>query len=264
MNKHNDNVIYDRRMPTIQKQHKPKRNKLFIFLIFLFFLMILLLIYFQSPFSKIKELNVEGHQLLTREQVLAYAQLDEGLSFYNFSTSTVQERLEERVEVHTARVERTFPNQVSIIVEEHRHIAFWYQEQKLYPIIATGHILLQREWQEQRVQYPILSGWPNKEGVLELSQELNKLPATILETISEINLTPIVSDPYRLTLYMDDGNEVRTSIRKFAEHVSWYPSLVEQRRSEGLKSEGIYHLFDGKWYEDPAQTIDNSEEDPTE
>jgi cell division protein FtsQ len=176
------------------------------------------------------------------------------MSLFNFRKSEIEKKLEQMVEVEKVEVERVFPNKLKVEVTEYPLVSYWLRDNDLFPILSSGHILLHRPWVDKRVDRPILSGWPHKEGLVELSNELSKLPLSVRERISEITLTPIVSDPYRLTLYMVDGNEVRTSIRKFAENVSWYPYFVEQAEAEG-KEEGIFYLLDGKWYEDPTQSI---------
>jgi cell division protein FtsQ len=249
----NQNVIYDERIPRIKEQPKKQRsNWRFLLLLFLFFIVILIVLYFQSPYSKLKEIQIIGNHILTQEQIYKKADIRPGISYFNFRTSGVEDRLKSMVEIEQVTVERIFPNRLQIKLNELPVVAFWYKENELYPILSSGHVLLNRPWTTNRVERPIISNWPTKEGIIELSRELEKLPLSVAEKISEITMTPIISDPYRLTLYMVDGYEVRTSIRNFAENMSWYPYFVRQTVEEG-KKEGIFYLLDGKWYEDPTQ-----------
>lgn len=243
----NNNVIYDDRIPKLKEhRHKPKNNRTFIGLILLFFVLIMLIIYFQSPFSKLTSVEISGQVLLSEEELLQGAEIRIGMSYFQLSVKEMESKIKQMVQVEDVHVERVLPNKLKIEVMEHPIVAFWLQEQKLYPILASGHIIFQREWTGERVQHPILAGWPTKEGILELSQELSLLSEYITNQISEITLTPIDSDPYRLVLYMEDGNLVRTSIRKFAERMSLYPQVVAE--------EGIYNILDGIWFEEPADS----------
>jgi cell division protein FtsQ len=252
----NQNVIYDDRIPRIKQQEKKSKvNKMFIFLLLLFFVVIILLLYFQSPFSKLSEVKISGNHIVADEQLLQQAQVELGMSVINFKSSQVQKRLEQMVEVENAEVQRIFPNKLNVVILEYPVVSYWLKDNELFPILSSGHVLLNRPWINKRVDRPILSGWPHKEGLVELSHELSKLSPAVRNTISEITLTPIVSDPYRLTLYMVDGNEVRTSIRKFAENMSWYPHFVKQVEAEG-KKEAIFNLLDAKWFEDPTQSVE--------
>lgn len=254
-------VIYDDRIPRIkQTPKKPKSNKRFIILLLLFFSIILSVLYFQSPFSKLSEIETSGHQILDKEQLLQEAGIHTGMSYFNFTINTVQEQLENMIEIKEVSIDRKFPNKLSIDIVEYPVVAFWNEDHQFYPILTSGHILLNRPWPQQRIERPILSGWPHKEGLIELSAELGQLSPSVSRRISEIVLTPILSDPYRLTLYMIDGYEVRTSIRKFAENMSWYPEMVEQALGEGSEG-GIFYLLDGKWYEDPHLDQEEIEED---
>jgi cell division protein FtsQ len=257
----NQKVIYDDRIPRIKEQSKKQKgNKVFIFLLLLFFIVIILFLYFQSPFSNLSEVEIIGNNIVEQEQLLQQAQLSIGMSIFNFKKSKVKKHLEQMVEIEEVEVNRVFPNKLQIKVTEFPIVSYWLEDNQLFPILSSGHILLNRPWLNKRVDRPILSEWAHKEGLVELSNELSKLPHSVQDRISEIMLTPVVSDPYRLTLYMVDGNEVRTSIRKFAENMAWYPSIVAEQAEAGGKQEGIYNLFEGKWYEDPTQSVKPEED----
>ncbi|MDQ0164609.1 cell division protein FtsQ/DivIB [Bacillus horti] len=246
----NNKVIYDDRIPKLKEQRKLKSNKVFILLIFLFFALILLILFFQSPLSKLATIEISGNALLSDGEVVQAAEIQSGMSYFQFSKNGLEQKIAQMVQVEEVHVERVFPNHLYIEITELPVVAFWLQEQNLYPILSSGHIIFQEAWTDHRVQQPILTGWSTKEGIIELSKELDYLSDYVSNQISEITLTPIDSDPYRLTLYMEDGNEVRTSIRKFAERMNLYPDFVEEINSNGELT-GIYHLFDAIWFEDP-------------
>lgn len=263
----NKNVIYDDRIPRIKQQpNKKKGNRLFIFLLLLFCIVVILILYFQSDYSKLSEVDFSGNDIVSDERLLIQARLELGMSFINIRNSHVKERLEQMVEIDEVEMNRIFPNKVKIDIKEFPVVSYWLQDNQLFPVLSSGQILLNRPWINKRVDRPILSGWTHKEGLPELSKELEKLPLSISGRISEITSTPLKSDPYRLILYMEDGNEVRTSIRKFAESMSWYPDLVEQAEMEGYK-EKIFNLLDAKWIEDPTQIrrfLENEESEDME
>lgn len=260
----NGNVIYDDRIPRIKEQPKKKKgNKLFIFLLILFCIVVILILYFQSSYSKLSEVEFSGNVIMSNERLLSQARLELGMSYFNFRTSKVKKRLQKMIEIDELEITRVLPNKVRIEIKEFPIVSYWLQDNQLFPVLSSGQILLNRPWINKRVDRPILSGWYHKEGLPELSKELEKIPLSISRRISEITSTPITSDPYRLTLYMDDGYEVRTSIRKFAENMSLYPDFVEQVELEG-NQEGIFNLLDGKWFEDVTQIQQERESGDTE
>lgn len=241
----NNNVIYDERIPKLKAERKPKSNRTFIGLILLFFVLILFIIYFQSPFSKLTSVQISGNVLLTEEEILQGGDIRLGMSYFQLSIKDAEAKIQDLLQVKEVHVRRVLPNKLEIELVELPVVAFWLQEHELYPILSSGHILLQRAWSNGRVKQPILADWPTKEGIIELSQELSLLSEFVTKQISEITLTPIESDPYRLTLYMEDGNMVRISIRKFAEKMNLYPYVVDKP--------GVYNLLDAIWFEDPTE-----------
>lgn len=256
----NNNVIYDHRIPKIKPPvQRKKTNKRFLIFLCLFFLTILCILYIQSPLSKLEHIEVDGHYILSEEEIVRLSKVQLGMFIFNFDPQKVEERLTQITEIKTAIVHRKFPNKLLIEVKEHSVIAYWLDDNKFFPVLSSGHILKNREWSNRPVNQPIFNQWPHKEGVVELSNELSKLHSSITTKISEIVLYPTISDPYRLRIFMSDGYEVRSTIRNFSENMSWYPHFVQQLQAEE-KTEGVINLFEGKWYEDPSQ-LKESEQD---
>ena len=62
----------------------------------------------------------------------------------------------------------------------------------------------------------------------ELIAELEKLTPTILRSISEIRYSPTNANEDHLTLYMNEGYEVSTTIQNFAKRMEAYPLMIKQ------------------------------------
>jgi cell division protein FtsQ len=60
-----------------------------------------------------------------------------------------------------------------------------------------------------------------------MSSELTKMSPSIFRSISEIHLSPKVSDPLHLTLYMNEGYEVSTTVHGFSEKMATYPLIIK-------------------------------------
>lgn len=81
-----------------------------------------------------------------------------------------------------------------------------------------------------------------------LLKELATLDSTVLALISQINATPTSSDPYSITLYMNDGYEVRAEITSLAEKLNYYPSIIAQIENTGEFEKGIIDIEVGSYY----------------
>lgn len=245
----NDNkVIVDDRIPKIKEMKKQKANRRLAILVSVFFVIIVIVAYVQSPFSKLNTVTITGNYLLTEEMIYKQANLSDGMFYLNFTVNQVTYDLEELVEVQSVSVNREWPNHLHIDIQEEKVVAFWDDGQALYPVLPSGHIIKYYPWKDYGFNEPILSGWPNKDGLIELSHELSQLPASVVNLISDITLTPTIADPYRLTVHMVDGYEVITSIRHFSKNMRWYPQLVEDLEQSG-DTEGVFKLLDSLRFE---------------
>lgn len=73
----------------------------------------------------------------------------------------------------------------------------------------------------------------------------SKLNPSVLGEISDITLTPTVYDKQRVTLFMRDGNEVRSVVYKLDKMLNWYPSIVKELPKD---TKGVLSLFEQPWF----------------
>lgn len=214
------------RVPKIKEYRKKKANRRLIFLLSIFFTLIVLLVYFQSPLSHIKEINVNGQQLLTEEEIVASSGLVIGENIWKINKSEVEERLQQLAEIQDVQVELEFPNLINIKVEEYKSIALFSIDMNYYPLLENG-IVLEKE---SRVlsNSPILVNFNNNKVLEELAKQLTQIPAGILNSISEIHYDPKETDEYHIYMFMNDGYEVMATIPTLAEKIIHYPSIIAQ------------------------------------
>ncbi len=241
----------EERIPKIRQLKPPKANRGLIALALLFFVVLLLVIYFQSDLSRLQGVIIENNDLLSEDDVLKAAGLKPGISYFDFKTKEIKKRIEQMPQVETAEVKRQLPNRLLIKIKEYPVVAIWLKEGALYPVLSNG-VIDEKEYKKRMIQHPILNDWPHQDGIKELSRELALLSPSLTHLISEIVLSPSMSDPYRLTVYMVDGFEVVTSIRQFSQNMSWYPYIRDQLLAEG-KNDSVIYLLDGKWAEQPVE-----------
>ena len=65
----------------------------------------------------------------------------------------------------------------------------------------------------------------------KMTKQLLKLEKNVYHLISEIILTEEENGSTDLTVYMDDGYEVRAMISTFAEKMAYYPEITAQLQS---------------------------------
>ncbi len=238
-------TIHDR-IPKLKEQRKQRANRRLIFFLSFFFFLILLVVYFQSPLSHVRSIEVSGNYYIADETILKASNIHVGTSMWNIDKDA-EANIVAIDEIKSVEIKRVFPTTISINVKEYVRVAYLYEDEKYYPIIETGKFLREIGQEEFPADAPILKNWEQGTVVEELATELTKLPDNIGNRISEIYHTPIDSDPLRITLFMNDGYEVHSTVRNFSELISPYPSIVKEL---GPGKQGIIHMRMSPYFEE--------------
>ncbi|WP_442599412.1 cell division protein FtsQ/DivIB [Neobacillus sp. D3-1R] len=221
-------VSLEDRVPKLKQQRKKKANRRLILLLLLFFSLIACISYFQSPLSKVKNINISGQDLYTEEQIINESGLSKFQNIWNLDKKGIQKQIKELPEVKEAKVTIKFPNTVLIHVEEYKRIAYFAKETNYFPILENGRILKEQKLTQLPLDAPILKKFSEGKVLKEMIYSLQELPSEVVNSISEIHHTPNDTDLYHITLFMNDGFEVSATLRTFTEKMSHYPSILSQ------------------------------------
>lgn len=243
-----DKVIdIEERIPTLRQKRRRRTNFKFITLLLLFFLTLFLLLYFQSPYSDIKKINIKGSKLVGEEVYLEQANLKIGNSMWGFQADEVEKKIKQQHWVKDVQVTRKWLTTVEIKVEEWQKVAYISIDNEFYPMLENGEIFKEASKLEP-VDAPLFLEFEDEKLRKKLLKELAKLDPTVLALISQINATPTSSDPYSITLFMNDGYEVRAEITSLSDKLKFYPSIIAQIESAGGYEKGIIDIEVGSYY----------------
>ncbi len=243
-----DKVIdIEERIPTLREKRRRRTNFKFIALLLLFFLTLFLLLYFQSPYSDIKKINIMGSKLVNEEVYLQKSELKIGNSMWGFKVNDIENKLRQQQWVKDVQVTRKWLTTVEINVEEWQKVAYISVDNEFYPMLENGEMFKQASTMEP-VDAPLFLQFEDEQLRKKLLKELAKLDPTVLALISQINATPSSADPYSITLFMNDGYEVRAEITSLADKLKYYPSIVAQIESAGGYEKGIIDIEVGSYY----------------
>jgi cell division protein FtsQ len=221
-------VALEDRIPKLKEQRRRKANRRLILLMFLFFTMIVLIAYTQSPLSHVKNIYVSGNEIYSGSEIIKQSGLSSDTNIWEVRKSTVATKLKQLPEMNKSDVKLKWPNSVEIKVTEHKRIAYLKQDNKFYPVMENGRILLNKETDGIPANSPILFDFKKGEALNELVAGLEALPNEIVNSISEIHYTPKKADKYHISLFMNDGFEVSATLRTFSEKMVHYPSIISQ------------------------------------
>lgn len=235
------------RIPTFRKKRRRRTNFKFIILTTLFLLLLLVLLYFQSPYSEIKKIDITGAELVDSTYYEELSGLKSGDSMWSIDSDVITKQLEELEWVKSAEVQRKWLSTVVIEVEEWQKVAYLAKDHTFYPMLENG-VLYEEANETSPIDAPIFHEFKDEKIRKRLLKELAKLKPEVVALISQINATPSSADPYAITLFMNDGYEVRAEITSLADKLNYYPSIIAQIENEEQYEKGIIDIEVGSYY----------------
>lgn len=240
-------IDIEERIPTLREKRRKRTNIKFIVLLLFFFLTLFLLLYFQSSYSNINHIKINGAELVEEEVYLEQSGLHIGDSMWGFSINDIEDKILKEHWVKDVQVKRKWLTTIEVSVEEWKKVAYISIDQEFYPMLENGDIFKDVKTIEP-IDAPLFLEFKDEKLRKKLLDELAKLDPTVLSLISQINSTPTSADPYSITLYMNDGYEVRAEITSLSEKLNYYPSIVAQIESAGAYEKGIIDIEVGSYY----------------
>ncbi|TDL35120.1 FtsQ-type POTRA domain-containing protein [Jeotgalibacillus sp. S-D1] len=254
-------VSLEDRVPQLKQRRRKKANRRLLAVVLLFIGVILVVLYLQSPFSKIQTISVSGSQWLSEEEIIAASGVKTGDSYWSTNNKSVEENISDKLDVEAVTISKKFPTTFKIEIDEYDQIAYVAKEQQFIPVLENGASAKPIEPHELSSDAPMLFGFTAKSMLTEMSTALASLPPEVQQSISEVYLTPSETDKDHITVYMNDGFEVSALINTFAEKMTHYPSIVSQLDKD---VKGVIDLEVGSYFRAYNSSDEMSEEEPAE
>ncbi|MBU9720439.1 MULTISPECIES: cell division protein FtsQ/DivIB [Bacillaceae] len=252
-------VELDERIPTFKERRRQRANRRLILYISVFFLLMTIVMYFQSSFSHVKTVEVEGNEYISTNWIITNSELIPEVSMWRINEEAIIEKLT-RPEIASLEINRRWPNTVIINLSEYERIGYLASEGTYFPLLETGHILSEIDHVVSAPHdAPLLFDFHDEDSKKEIAKELSLMPISLRERISEIYHAPVENDASRLVLFMNDGFVVHSTIRRFSERLAPYPSVVEQLEPG---EEGIVHMRMNPYFE--STKVEEEEEGESE
>ncbi|TDQ42328.1 cell division protein FtsQ/DivIB [Aureibacillus halotolerans] len=237
----NEKKVYniEDRIPNLKKHRKRKANRMLILYVSVFFLLISAILYFQSPFSHVQSIYVFGEHYVSEENIVQLSGLSDDVSFVQVDPDTVATQIEAHKEIDTVSVTKEFPNTVRIEVTEHQRLAYLKKDGLFHPLLDNGTMLDALPEETVPSAAPLLVDWTDDEALKIIAAELENVPGIVLNAISTVTYAPTDDEPMRVIVYMNDGHEVHTVTKGFAQKMADYPSIIAQLETD---QKGIIYL----------------------
>lgn len=219
---------------------KLKKKIRFKIIPILIFLVICVGLYFAITYladTKIKNIYIYGNNILTDQQIIELAKIDDYPSFYKTFSRTMKKNIKQNPIIKDVKIKKRFFNVLKIYVTEYKPL--FIKDNKL--ILEEGIIS-----EMVNVKVPVLTNEVNTEVYESLIKELSNIDDLIRSQISEIIYSKSEYDNTRFLLYMDDGNHVYVNINKFSKlnyYNEIYPTLNNKKGTLYLDSGNHFEVF---------------------
>lgn len=238
-------VSIEERIPKLKEKRRRKANRTLLLYLTLFFLLIAIIIYLQSPFSNVKQINVQGNEITAEEQIIEYSKLTVDTNMWRVNLKDIERRIAELPLIKSVSVTRKFPQSIQVTVEENNIIGYVKENNELHPIMGDGVVVSNADILLPRGA-PLFENFTDEQYLQRFAEELNELPDHILNLISEVHWKPTDKNKYKIELFMNDGFVVHATIRDFASKMKAYPSIIAQLEPD---EKGIIHMDVGVYVE---------------
>ena len=220
-----DKVIdIEERIPTLRERRKKRTNRKFVALLSIFLLLLAVVIYSQTKYSKIQDVAVAGASLYAPVDYQQASGLEFGDSMWSFSEAEIEEKLNALEWVKASRVEKKWLTGVEIYIAEHEKVGYLDNETGYQMVLSNGFAL---EKPVASVSGPVFTNFDKEQDRQALAAQLTDIDSEVYNLISQITLNLEASSPL-ITLYMNDGNEVKATLNTLAEKLNYYPSVIAQ------------------------------------
>ncbi|MFC4735513.1 cell division protein FtsQ/DivIB [Bacillus daqingensis] len=246
-------VDLEHKLPKLQADRKRRARKRFLLYLSVLLLLIGTAVYLQSSLSDVRSIHVEGAAFTGAEEIEAVSGIERGMKMWGLDLDEHTASILSHETIEDASIRRTWPSTVRIEVEEYRTAAYASAGSSYNPVLSNGNIV---DMERPPGDAPVLHGFEEGEMLTKLAQEINRMSTSVQYAISDIIHDPVENDPERLTLYMNDGNVVSTTVSSFADRMEPYAAVAGQLDSS---EEGIIHMRINPYFESFAE-IDEEEE----
>ena len=246
MNKKNKKLLVkmnnEKRRSSLEKIKRKKRREI-LFIVTLFLIVIVVSVLLFSSYLKLKTIEVEGNNQITKEEILEAGNINNNLRTWSIKDDEIQNNIKSRFEIFkSVTVKSTLPSSIKVYVEEYSFIAQIKKDDGNTEIIMengksySGKI-------RNNYNLPILENFNNDGNKLEeVYKNLNKLKQEVRLQISEI----IDDESDRVIIYMKDGQKVKALRANFADKLNYYEEISKYIED---KNNTTLNLINGAYLE---------------
>ena len=190
---------FEERKKKIQKRLKIMRTISIILLI----IAVILIVMF-SPLFNIKEITIEGNELISKEQILSLSKLEKDTNIFSISKGKIRKNLKENQYIEDVEIFQNLPSTVTLKVTERKNSYIIEYANSFVVIDKKGYIL---EISDKKLDLPVIQGIETSGEEFVQGKRLNNKDLNKIFTITKIMDTANNNDMGSLITRIDIENE---------------------------------------------------------
>ena len=176
-----EDFIEQRKVERKEKRRRKFKIAKIIMIVGLFITTILLIMF--SPLFNIKEITVEGNELISTEQILSFAGIEKEDNTFKLNIGKISDKIKEDLYIEEAEINRELPSKVVIKVKE-RKPSFLIEYANGYAVIDRKGMIL--ELITEKKDLPILQGLEITNDNFEVGKKLGSNDINKIYIVSKI------------------------------------------------------------------------------
>lgn len=226
------------------ERYKNKRRKELAILLFIITIIAAFIIFFNSSFVAVKNVNVNGLVQLEKNEIVETLDLNSDVKIWNLNEEEFERKIKDKYNiVASVNVEKKLLNTLNVHIQEKKLLVQEKKDDKYIKLLEDG-----QEYTGKIVKnyyLPVIenfSVYPVEK--TEILKSLSELDFNILSRISEISFDE--TNKETATIYMRDGQRIRVNIVNFSSKLNHYDEIerfIENKRST------VLNLINGTYLE---------------
>ncbi|MDO4814441.1 MAG: FtsQ-type POTRA domain-containing protein [Gemella sp.] len=226
------------------ERYKNKRRKELAILLSIITIIAAFIIFFNSSFVAVKNVNVNGLVQLEKNEIVETLDLNSDVKIWNLNEEEFERKIKDKYNiVASVNVEKKLLNTLNIHIQEKKLLVQEKKDDKYIKLLEDG-----QEYTGKIVKnyyLPVIenfSVYPVEK--TEILKSLSELDFNILSRISEISFDE--TNKETATIYMRDGQRIRVNIVNFSSKLNHYDEIerfIENKRST------VLNLINGTYLE---------------
>ncbi|VUW94518.1 Cell division protein DivIB [Streptococcus constellatus] len=193
--------------------------------------LLILAVYFISPYSKLKNIEVTGNKQISKTEVLEASSIqkdDYTLTTYLSQKAHAKNIKQSNLWVEKAEIIYQFPITFKIKVTEYKVVAYDYSGEQYFPVLSSGEEIANPVNKSQLPKSYMTLDFSDKAMLKKFVQQLSGVSDAIKSEIQTVQHTPSKATEDLLTLTMTDGNKILVPLSEVGKKLPYYEKIKPQ------------------------------------